>query len=264
MPAAATYDLPRLRIGLKPYRLYYFGRLRSTSDHAARLRRSGRLFAPGLVLTARQLAGRGRGKNTWWSSGGVLTVTFALPIHERLAPQELPLIAGLAVRQAAAELTGNDGILLKWPNDVLFEDRKLAGLLCERVSGVDLLGIGLNVNVNPREAPKGLRREIASLSGIAGRRFDMTDVLLAIASHLRHNIRKRIELPFHTFVRDYARYDALAGRRVTIVPGSGEAEISGICQGLDSAGCLLVRQRGKVQKIIAGMVTLISPPGRNA
>ncbi len=80
-------------------------------------------------------------------------MTIALPIDEQIAPHQLPLIAGLAVRNAAAELSGSQEILLKWPNDLLFGDRKIGGLLCERILKADLVGIGLNLNVDVSRAP---------------------------------------------------------------------------------------------------------------
>ena len=76
MATGPAFNLSRLRPGLKPFRLYWFPRLRSTNDHAAFLRRKGRLYAPAAVLSGSQTAGRGRGGNIWWSSHGVLTVTF--------------------------------------------------------------------------------------------------------------------------------------------------------------------------------------------
>jgi BirA family transcriptional regulator, biotin operon repressor / biotin---[acetyl-CoA-carboxylase] ligase len=258
------FSLTRLRAGLKPFRLYWFGRLRSTNDHAARLRRTGKLYAPAVVLTAHQSAGRGRGKNSWWSgkggaAGEVLTATFALPIQERLAPQELPLIAGLAVRQAAVELTGSQNIQLKWPNDVMSDGLKFAGILCERVSNVDLVGIGMNVNLDPRRAPVSLREQITSLFGIGGKRLDMTDVLLAVARHLGQLVRRRMDQPFAVFARQFERYDALAGKRVLIVPPAGEKPIDGRCEGIDSSGRLLVRRRGTLHKIVAGHVMIGGP-----
>src|SRR5205085_1483838 len=111
-------------------------------------------------------AGRGREANTWWSSGGSLTVTFVLPVDPQIAPHQLPLIAGLAARNAAAELTGDEHIQLKWPNDLLYRGRKIGGLLCERVLKADLIGLGLNVNLAPGRAPKDLRYRINSLSRI--------------------------------------------------------------------------------------------------
>ncbi len=257
----STYDLARLRPGLKPFRLYWFSTLGSTSDHAAKLRRAGTLYAPALVLTSRQTAGRGRGTNSWWSghdASDVLTGTFAFPIHERLAPQELPLIAGLAVRDAAAELTGESRILLKWPNDLLHDGLKLAGLLCERVSNVDLVGLGINVNLDPARAPASLRPNITSLLAIGGKALDMTDTLLAIARHLHQAVRLRIEQPFSAFVRRYENHDALAGKSVIVTPSGAEPAIDGRCEGIDSSGRLLVRRRGTLHHIVAGNVMVDS------
>src|SRR3982751_6780670 len=110
------FDLRRLRASLKPFRLHWFPTLRSTNDHAAELRRRGELYAPAIVVTGRQTAGRGRGAHVWWSGPGCITATFVLPIGEQVQPHQLPLIAGVAVRSAAVELTGHDGIKLKWPN----------------------------------------------------------------------------------------------------------------------------------------------------
>jgi len=251
----SVFALARLRGGLRPLRLYFFARVRSTNDHAARLRRQGRLFAPAVVVSCRQTAGRGRGSNTWWSGPGVLTVTFVLPVRERLPAQELPLIAGLAVRDAAAELADSPQIRLKWPNDVLHGGRKLAGLLCERVSRADLIGVGLNVNVDPKKAPAHLRDKITSLCCIAQKPLDMTDVLVALAHHMDRAVRRRMEQPFVAFVRDYQRYDGLAGKRV-VVSGAGPTPIDGICQGVDHKGRLVVRQRRTVHRIIAGTVTV--------
>jgi BirA family biotin operon repressor/biotin-[acetyl-CoA-carboxylase] ligase len=252
-----SFNLLRLRAGLKPFRLHWFPLLRSTNDHAARLRRAGRLYAPAVVLTACQIAGRGRGANTWWSNPGVLTVTFALAVHQRLPAQELPLIAGMALRTASAEITGDNDILLKWPNDLVHNDLKLAGLLCERVSNVDLVGIGLNVNLDPADAPPPLRNRITSLLCIAGKSLDMTDALIRIAQQLHRNVRRRMEMPFSAFAAEYSRHDALAGEIVSVA-GADEPAISGRCEGVDSAGRLLVRQRAKLHALVAGTVTILS------
>jgi BirA family biotin operon repressor/biotin-[acetyl-CoA-carboxylase] ligase len=180
-------------------------------------------------------------------------------MRDRVPPQELPLIAGLAVRAAAVQLTGQRDIQLKWPNDVLHNGQKLAGLLCERVSNVDLIGIGLNVNVDPAHAPKALQRQITSLLCIAGKSFDMNDVLIALAAQLHREIRRRVELPFSDFVREYSHHDALAGKTVKITGAPGEPAIVGRCEGVDRSGRLIVRQRGKLHTIVAGGVEITSP-----
>jgi BirA family transcriptional regulator, biotin operon repressor / biotin---[acetyl-CoA-carboxylase] ligase len=249
------FNLSLLRARLRPFRLHYFSTLRSTNAHAAVMRKAKRLFAPAIVLTSNQTAGRGRGSNTWFSSAGSLTVTFVLPIdaHE---PQQLPLIAGLAGRGACAELSGYVGVMVKWPNDLLADGKKLGGLLCQRVDKADLVGIGINVNTPLKDAPRTLRKQITSLEQLAGRELDINDVLIALASHLRRLVRQRNETSFAAFVEEFRRYDALAGKRIRIIGENGEPAIHGVCEGIDGSGRLLLRDRLITHRVIAGHVVV--------
>jgi BirA family biotin operon repressor/biotin-[acetyl-CoA-carboxylase] ligase len=251
-----SFDLARLREGLAPFHLHWFPTLRSTSDHAAVLRRRGKLFAPAVILTGRQTAGRGRGGNRWWSDQSVLTVTFALAAEEHLPAHELPLVAGLAVRAAAAESCGNDRIQLKWPNDLLYAGRKLAGLLCERLEKLDLIGLGMNLNLRPSAAPRGLADLITSLAAISGGEVDPTDALIGIASHLRRMMQRRHRQPFGQFLNDYQKHHALPGRRVTIAAEAGSPAITGIVEGIDGQARLLVRDKSRLYTIVAGHVVM--------
>lgn len=249
-----AFHLDRLRSGLKPFRLHFFPTLRSTNDHAALLRKRGEMYAPAIVLTGKQIAGRGRNTNTWWSGEGSLTVTFILPIDEQLSPHQLPLIAGLAVRTAVSQVTQNDQIQLKWPNDLLYKGRKLAGLLCERVHKADLIGLGLNVNSN-KGIPKELRDRLISLCEIGpGQPFDKSDVLIRVASQLHQMLTRRAQQPFSQILREYDEHHALIGKRLTIIGAGDEPPTSGICQGLDSMGRLLIKDHGQLKRIIAGQV----------
>ena len=114
------------------------------------MRKAGRLFAPAIVLTGHQIAGAARRELVVVKAGrdhGHLCV----PSRRPFRPHQVPLLAGLAVRNAIVEVTSLHGIQLKWPNDLLYDGRKLAGLLCERVEKVDLIGLGLNVNVRAKD-----------------------------------------------------------------------------------------------------------------
>lgn len=273
MKTPNSFALSRLRQSLKPFRLHFYPTLRSTSDHAAVLRKRGELFAPAIVLTSRQTAGRGRGANTWFSAGGSITATFVLPVNQTFAPHHLPLAAGLAVRNAVAEITQNENIQLKWPNDLVVPSpnsnpkshisnrhapmRKLAGLLCERLDNVDLIGIGLNVNQPKARLPKSLAGRIIFLQELAPSKspLDLTAILITVAHHLHTTLIRKSEMPFPTLLREYDRHHALLGRKVT-VRSPNEAPITGRCQGLDNTGRLLLQNRGRVQRIIAGHVEL--------
>ncbi len=255
VPTTPTFRLADLREAVQPFRVHFFARLGSTNDHAALLRKRGTLFAPAIVLTSRQLAGRGRGAHRWWSPAGCLTVTFVLPTDADIAPHQVPLLAGLAVRRAAAQLAGSNAIQLKWPNDIQHAGKKLGGLLCERVMNVDLIGLGLNVNVDPAKAPADLRLRITSIRGIAGRPQDMTQALGAVAAALRQIMRERSQRPFAEMLREYDEHHALVGRPISVIEAGDGPAISGRCEGLDEMGRLLVRRRnGTIERIVAGNV----------
>jgi BirA family transcriptional regulator, biotin operon repressor / biotin---[acetyl-CoA-carboxylase] ligase len=252
----------RLRIGdarkaLRPFRLHWFPTLRSTNDHAAVMRRAGELYAPAVVLTGRQTAGRGRGAHAWWSGPGCLTVTFVLPVDQQLLPHQIPLLAGLAVRNAAAELSGSAAVALKWPNDLLFKGRKLGGLLCERIDKADLVGLGLNVNLDPAAAPRDLRATVASLAEVRGEPVDMTHALATVASHLHRLWSRGAGHPFGLLLQEYDAHHALVGRRVSVVD-NGARPVSGRCEGLDEMGRLVLRapRGGKLHRVVCGHVQM--------
>jgi BirA family biotin operon repressor/biotin-[acetyl-CoA-carboxylase] ligase len=260
MTRQSSYQLARLRRSIHPLRLHFFPRLGSTNDHALEMRRRRVLFAPALVLTAVQTRGRGRGRgrgrNAWWSGPASITASLVLPVHEQLAPHQLPLIAGVALRSALAELAGDANVQLKWPNDVLHRGRKLAGLLCERAGGLDIIGIGLNINVAPDGFPPHLRPTCTSLAQIASRPFDKTDVLIAVARRVHTMIALRGNLSFNSVLREYDRHDYLRGRRISVQLGVEPRPVRGTADGLDSMGRLLLRQRerGDRLRIVAGHV----------
>ena len=251
-----TLDLTLLGESLRPIRLHHFPTLSSTNDKAAEMRKLGLLYAPAMVLTSRQTAGRGRAGNRWFSDTGSITVTYALPVEEDLQPHQLPLVVGLAVRNACTELTGCRDIRLKWPNDVIYEGRKLAGLLCERISGVDLIGIGLNVNITPADLPADLRLGVASLSLISGSPHGLTRTLILLTQHLQHGLRTRHSRPFAAFVDQYREHDGLLGRQIAVHPPGEATAIRGTCEGIDSEGRLLLRSGLILHRIIAGSVTV--------
>jgi BirA family biotin operon repressor/biotin-[acetyl-CoA-carboxylase] ligase len=258
------FKLAALRRQIRPFRLHWYSHLASTNDHAAALRRRGAIFAPAVVLASRQTRGRGRGANTWWSGEGCLTVTFVLPAADHLQPHQIPLLAGLAVRNAIQELigtTGSDSVRLKWPNDILFDGRKLGGLLCERVRNADLIGVGVNVNVARGHFPKSIRACCVSLREICGTDTDMNAALTTIGAHVYARLSRHNDHHFGQVLREYHRHHALVGRHVevksvSIADAIDEKPVSGVCVGLDASGRLLLRHRSGVHRVIAGQVSV--------
>jgi BirA family biotin operon repressor/biotin-[acetyl-CoA-carboxylase] ligase len=243
--------LDNLRRALAPVSLHVFPSLPSTNTHAAAMIERGELVPPAAVLAERQTAGRGRGTNAWWSGAGSLTVTFCYPGVDVARLPLLPLAAGLAVRQVAAEASGKPAVALKWPNDVLLDGRKLAGILCERVRDVDLVGIGLNVNCRTDDLPPELRESSACLA-TGPDPLDLDTVLLALTRALE-TWRTRLADP--AMVETYNRHHALTGR-VVQVASPGEPALTGRCEGIDADGRLLVRTPDGLRRILAGQVRI--------
>jgi len=140
--------------------------------------------------------------------------------------------------------------------------RKLAGLLCERLDNVDLIGIGMNVHPPKRALPKGLRdrvihvAEIPPQSSVGGpaAALDLNSVVTTLARHLHLTLIRHSETPFPMLLREYDAHHALVGRTVTIRGAAGEVAVTGRCQGLDDTGRLLVKNRTGVVRILAGHV----------
>lgn len=192
----------------------------STNDRARQLADAG---APhGALVTAReQTAGRGRWGRTWIGPPGrALLMSLLLREFDPL----LPLRAGLAVADVAGA-----GALVKWPNDVLVDGRKVAGVLVEArpQAGWAIAGIGLNVAVDPAELPDDLHGK----AGTLGR--DPAELEATLTELLGALERRLAEQPAATLAQLRAR-DALLGRRIAWTDGSGRGA------GIDEAGSLLV------------------------
>jgi BirA family transcriptional regulator, biotin operon repressor / biotin---[acetyl-CoA-carboxylase] ligase len=152
----------------------------STNDRAAELARDPHIELPALVVAHLQTAGRGRGTNKWWSADGALTFSIlldpaALGINIADWPQ-LSLVTAIAVcdaltlefdSQSAISNPQSPRLAIKWPNDVMLDNRKICGILIESPGGAapakDRLIIGIGINVNnswqkPDSAACGLAR----------------------------------------------------------------------------------------------------------
>ena len=191
----------------------------STNDRARELAGSG---APhGALVTADvQTAGRGRQGRTWVApAGSSLLLSLVLRKFDPL----VSLRAGLAV----ADLAGA-GARVKWPNDVLVDSRKVAGVLIEArpQEGWAVLGIGVNAALDVGELPPELHETAGTLG--------LTDLDAALAELLEH-LTRRLEEPADATLRALADRDALLDREITWAGGEGTGA------GIDERGRLRVR-----------------------
>jgi BirA family biotin operon repressor/biotin-[acetyl-CoA-carboxylase] ligase len=233
----------------------------STNDWAKQEVKSGRLQAPALLVADSQSGGRGRGSNTWWSASGNIAVTFVLSQNPYVAFGLVPLLAGLAVRQALVRLTACEAIGLKWPNDLMVGQRKAAGLLCERLRRVDLIGVGINVNAGSREAPTELRERITSLREATGAVWDLTDVVSELSQEVNRVLSVESEPAAREMLQEYALYHWPTGRNIEIVDTDRASRIAGRCTGIDLQGRLLVKTGQGSHALLTGSIVSVRLPG---
>ncbi|UGS39253.1 biotin--[acetyl-CoA-carboxylase] ligase [Capillimicrobium parvum] len=216
----------------------------STNRRARELAAAG--AAHGTLVTATaQTAGRGRQGRSWSAPAGRALV---LSVVLRDPPALLPLVAAAAV----AELAG-DSALVKWPNDVLVDGRKVAGILAEGrpQESWAVLGIGVNVAVRMDDLPAGLRGTAGTLGLEPG---DVEPCLQRLLCALE----RWLAAPRDELLAALRARDALANREVRWDGGAGTA------RGIDDGGRLVVqRADGERVALEAGEVHLASgpPPG---
>ena len=232
----------------------------STNDQALRLSVEPGLQIPALIVAERQTVGRGRGANRWWTSAGGLTFSVAVshpPTAKLGACAPTSLVAGIAVAETLRRTLPGSEVSVKWPNDVILEQRKVCGILVEN-SKDDLsrqvIGIGINVNNRIDAAPAEIRSTAISLSDVEGTSFDRSQLLIELLEQLELALRWMQSAEFDLANR-WRQFCFLTGKSVEL--RSGKRQIVGLCEGVDDSGALLLRHAEGVEKCFAGVVASI-------
>ncbi len=215
----------------------------------------------GVVLSAgMQTAGRGRLGHSWESpkSDSVATSILLRPTVSIENVSRLTILAAMAVSRMTEELYGLER-QIKWPNDVLIHEKKICGILTEMIlkdNRPDYVIIGIGVNVHQTEFPEDIRDKATSIdlelpSGRASRRA-VTESIWTNFMKYYEDFQKTEDLA--AVVEEYNAHLVNLGREVRVLDPLGE--YSGICEGIDATGALLVRREGEVVRVDSGEVSV--------
>lgn len=236
--------------------ILFLSRTSSTNDEARRLAEKG---APeGTVVIADfQSNGRGRHQRRWQAPPGS-SLLLSVVLRPAVPPeqvQRVTMMAGLAVADAIEASTGITA-LLKWPNDILAGSRKVGGILTEvslERGHVEhaVVGIGLNVNLDPSLLAGELIMPATSLSAVLGHEIPRLSLLLALLCALEERCSDL--LLGGTLAEEWAERLVTLGRPVTVALPDGV--LHGVAEGVDASGALLVRNPdGQSVRVVAGDV----------
>ena len=249
--------------------LFYFSNIGSTNDLAARLAATGAGEGTTVVAEA-QTAGRGRLGRTWFSPQGAgLYVSIVIrpgPVPGQVPgddphtpvlalPAMLTLAAGVALAEAVREATGL-AAEIKWPNDLVYERRKLAGILAEASAqggALDYVVLGFGVNIRAVTYPPGVAHRATSIEAELGRPVDRGLLFVRALSRLSA-CRAALREGDAAGVLDRWRRFSPSAVGSPVEWRGPDGTQAGRTAGLGADGALLVERDGVVERVVAGEI----------
>jgi BirA family biotin operon repressor/biotin-[acetyl-CoA-carboxylase] ligase len=235
------------------YNIQYFPEVSSTMDTARELARKK---CPDftVVIAARQTRGRGRLNRRWLSDDG--GIYFTMVLRPQVPVQlsfRVNFLASLTLARVIREMLQIDA-RVKWPNDILVDERKISGMLSELEAEADRIffiniGMGINVNNDPSAAEPGA----SSLKKIAGREISRKDLLARFLETFSDCMKKA---DFENVISEWKKHTVTLGRQVRIVTQREESK--GLAVDVDENGALILELAdGTQKKVVYGDCFLV-------
>jgi len=240
--------------------IHHFAHVSSTQEIAKELATQGAVEGT-VIIAETQSAGRGRLGRGWFSPAGGIWMSLLLspkkPVQEL---QVLNLLAALAVSRSIEKACGLEA-RIKWPNDILIQGKKVAGILSEAfakggiVSDV-VLGVGINANVETELFPFDLRLSATSLSATLGNSVDRVTFVQSLLEELETLYEKFEREGSGFIINELKRLSTTLGRKVKVISFDEVAE--GLAVDIHTDGALVVRVEGGTTKLFySGDVSII-------
>lgn len=234
--------------------------LNSTNERAKELATEG---VPEGVLVVAESQNRGKGRlgRGWFSPEGT-GIYLSLIFRPSLTPEKAPgftLLGAVALARAVLEVTDLK-VGIKWPNDLLVEGKKFAGILTEMKGEMDrihslILGVGINVNTNPEDFPKEIQGNAISLKTVLGRPVSRVQLIGAYLTVLEELYDEYLESGLEPILKAWKEWNITLGQWITV--SSGTEKFYGQAIDLDEKGSLIVKDNhGEIRSFISGEVTL--------
>lgn len=257
LPAEIIYKLKTKWLGRQ---VKYEESVTSTNEMGKTLANAG--CANGVVCVAEeQFGGKGRLSRGWFSPAGE-GLWFSVVLKPPFMPDEAPkctLLAAVAVVRTINEYAGVKAVI-KWPNDILLEGKKLVGILTEMSAEFGhinyiVIGIGINVCVPKSKVPEELRESAISLADVSKEKVNRVELLAAVLKNLEELYEMVLADGFAPILELWRQYSTTIGKEVKVI--APDMTYTGTAIDIDENGLLVVeRDNGVIEKVVAGDVSI--------
>lgn len=237
--------------------LEHFAEAASTMDRAREIAGQPNPRLPAAVVADRQTQGRGRRGAGWWQAAGSLAVSVVVDAGTfggvAGATPQWSLACGVALAEAIRECEPGVAALVRWPNDIEVEGRKLAGIIVETAGRARVIfGVGVNTNGSAAEAPGPLRQRVVTLPDLTGRPLGRERLLSGLLPKL-FGLLGEIAADPHRLADRYRPLCGLTGRTVRLYAADGVHE--GRCHGIAADGRLVLHTADGPRRFVSGSLT---------
>ena len=214
-----------------------------------------------IVIAEEQTGGKGRLGRSFFSPK-YKSILMSIILKPKFLPHDAPKCTLMtAVAVAKAMIRFNLQPAIKWPNDLLYDGRKIVGILTEisaemsRINYI-VIGIGINVNINRDEFPEDIRDIAASLSEMKGDSVSRIDFLKALLEEFDKLYIEANQNGFEEILNQWRKYNITLGKKIRVIPAGSDEEFPAIAEDIDSDGALIVKTKKGTEKVYAGDVSI--------
>ena len=215
-----------------------------------------------IVVAEEQTGGKGRRERSFYSPRGK-GIWFSVVLRPKILPKDAPkltLMVAVAVAEALNRFNLKLGI--KWPNDLLFDGRKIVGILTEMTGEIGriayvVVGVGINVNIARDEFPEELQAVAASLSEMSGEELSRVKILRAVLEEIDKLYREVNENGFGEILKLWRKHNITLGKKVRVIAAvEGGENFDGTAVDLNGDGALVVETADGLRTVYAGDVSI--------
>lgn len=222
-------------------RIFRFSEIDSTSDF---LKRKDDKKNYDLAIAEIQTCGRGRRGNNWVSQKGMALFSFLLKVEEDVSIEEyskLPLVTGIAVLNGLKRIENLD-FKFKWTNDIYLDDKKICGILVEKIQDFFVIGIGININ----NSLGGAVADIATALTIStGKKYIVEDIIFTLLDEFKKQYKRFLDGEWNFILEEINNRNYLKNREITLVGSNWQ--IKGIAGDIAKDGRLeIITEKEKI------------------